>query len=421
MLVVTAWATYGVHALAILLATFACASLALAVTVRCFDGRRNDARPYDVWVVIAIALASTLACVAWPFIFSSDVYAYAAYGDLALRGISPFALAPPSIHDSLIDGARWQWSGTFPPCVYGPGFVAFAAAVVRCGRFAMLDAHGTLAAFRFAAILALLATIACGDRALATFALDARTRTRMLALAALSPVVLWSVAEGHNDIYALLAVVAVVAFAPRGREDRILGYGLPLALCFKASAALAIVPFLLHPIFERRRALGPVIVAAIAGTLAAVALNVPLLIGAARRIATTGRYLPSVSLPQAVGFPVSLAVAVAFVAVALRALRCGHRSGYAWLGLAAFAGLPSPYPWYGVILVPIAVAGGRNPASIGLYAVTICAALRYLPDAFGDVSPGTALEASAVVIAPIVFALTGLAHDLQPEKETRTP
>ena len=419
LLVVTAWATYGTHALEILLATLVVALGALALTLHAFARRDERYASYDLHILIAVAAASAAACCAWPYIFSSDVYAYAAYGDLALRGRSPFVLAPAQIHDALLDGARWQWNGSFPPCVYGPGFAAFAAILVRGAQSASLDAAATLAAFRVCAVVAYLATIVCAHRALAAFGIAGDARTRALTLGALNPVVVWSVAEGHNDVYALLAVAAIVAFVPRGRQDRIVGYGLPLALCIKASAALALLPFALESQRGGRRKLGAVLVAAVAGTALAAAIDLPFLRPALERIAATGRYAPSVSLPQAIGPPAAVAAAAAFAAIALLALRNGHRSGVAWVGIAAFAALPNPYPWYGIVLVPLAVAGGRSRAGVGLYAVTICAALRYLPDAFGDMSPGMARIVSAIVVAPVVFALTGFVHDLRPVRDLR--
>ena len=411
LLVVTAWGAFGANAFAALAATLLLATGALAFARPALE-RRTSLAP-----LLAVAAASVVTCASWPFVFSSDVYAYAAYGDLVTHGITPYAVAPGDVHDALLDATRWQWSGTFPPCVYGPVFVAFAAASVAAAHAFALSTAATLELFRLTALGAFLATIGCAELALRD--LDARMRSRALVLASLNPVVIWSVAEGHNDVYALLAVAAIAAIA-RGRFSLLSQGSIPLAMLVKATAGLAAVALAFEMTLVRKRPALPIALATTAGCAVAAAIAIPPLVPALRAVASHGRFAPSVSLIGSIGVLPALAVAWALGAVAIVALSRGNRAGYAWLGLAAFVALPNPYPWYGLVLVPLAVAG-RGRSAIALYGVTISAAMRYLPDAVGDMSHGASLAASAVTLAPLAFALTGLRHDLIPQKDRPTP
>jgi hypothetical protein len=265
-------------------------------------------------------------------------------------------------------------------------------------------------------MLALLATIACANLALRP--LPAMRRARILTLGALNPVVIWSAAEGHNDIYAVLvacAIFAVARLAHRGR-DEVGGSGtfavLPLAMLVKSSAGILAFAWVLDAVLIRRRRLAPVLTSAIAGLGLTLALGLPPLLPALHALAANGRYAPTVSLAQLVGAPGALAAGAALTAVAIAVLDRGRRAGFGWLGLSAVVLLPNPYPWYATVLVVLALIKEDERAAQALYAVTICALVRYLPDAFGDMSPGAAAIASAVQVVPIAFALGGLRADL---------
>jgi hypothetical protein len=410
LLVVTAWGPFGSLAFAVLAATIALAAVALVLAI----ARVGPPGARGVAGVCALALA---ACAFWPFLFSSDVYAYAAYGDLAARGMTPYALAPPNLHDVLLDATRWQWGGQhFPPCVYGPAFVLFARAIVSAASAAGWSAETTLAIFRICAMLALVATVACANVALQP--LEATRRARILTLGALNPVVLWSAAEGHNDIYALLVVAAVaagvrIAQTPRNSTRVVVTCALfPFAMLVKASAGLLAFASVLDALLvERRRAL-PIVSAALAGLVATLAIGLPPLVPALHALAVRGRYAPAVSVAQLIGGPGALACGAIFATIAIVLFARRSRAGYGWLGLAAVVLLPNPYPWYATVLVVLALVDERARASRALYAVTICAVIRYLPDAFGDMSPSMAALASAVQFVPIAFALSGLRADL---------
>jgi hypothetical protein len=162
----------------------------------------------------------------------------------------------------------------------------------------------------------------------------------------------------------------------------------------------------------------PVVLGALGGLAVTLAIGLPPLLPALETLAAHGRYTPAVSIAQVIGLPAAVACGAAFTVVAFRVLTGGSRAGYGWLGLAAVVLLPNPYPWYGTILVVLALVHERARASRALYAVTICAVIRYLPDAFGDMSPSMAALASAVQAVPIAFALCGLRADLaRPKKD----
>jgi hypothetical protein len=413
MLVVTAWKTYGSEAFAILALTIVAASAALGIALYA----RRNAPALGLGSLLGIALASAIACATWPFVFSSDVYAYAAYGDLATRGISPYSVAPQNLHDALIDATRWQWSGTFPRCVYGPVFVAFAAALVSLAHAVAANATTTLALFRATAIGAYLATIVCAYAALR--GCGERTRTRVLALGALNPIVIWSVAEGHNDIYAL-GIVAAIAAAGVLRADRAFAVP-PLALLVKASAGLAALALACEAVFIERRSARTIARATSVGLAVAAALALAPMLPALHAIASGGRYAPGISVPGAIGLLPALALALACALAASATFRARSRSGHAWLGLTAVAVLPNPYPWYGVLLVPLALGAGPSRAGISLLGVTIYAVVRYLPDASGNTEAGTATALSLGMLAAFALAFAGFRADLTRAQKELSP
>ncbi len=422
LLVVTAWGNYGAGAFAILAVTIALAAGALFLGLRATRGRSPQRPGRDLLWLLTFVACSAAACLAWPFVFSSDTYAYAAYGDLAAHGITPYVRAPAEMHDALIDGARWQWSGAFPPCVYGPAFVAFARALVTGFTAASAPASVTLLGFRLTAVAALLATLACAHVALS--GCGDRQRARLLAAAGLNPVVVWTVAEGHNDVYALLFIAATAALVRCGaaaRSGRVAAFAVyPLGIVVKASAGAIALALALDAVFAEKRPAGRIALATLAGFALAALLVVAPLLPALRGIAGHGTYAPSVSVAGVCGPWGSLAIAIALATVGIATLRRGRRAGHAWLGLALFAAIANPYPWYALTLVPFALAAPRSRAAIALYAVTICMAVRYLPDAFGNMSAGASLAASAVVIAPLLLALPGLQSDLARPSKDRT-
>lgn len=396
LVVVTNWGAYGTAAFAILAASVVLCAAWLVAEVR---RMRADARANDLGPILIAAVVGIVFALAWPFVFSSDLYAYAAYGDLAMRGFDPYRLAPTTVHDAFLDAARFQWSGPFPVDVYGPGMLAIARTVTAVTG----DLAIALSSLRALAIVAFLGSVIALHAALASC--TPRRRFTATAAFALHPVVLWSVAEGHNDAFvALVASLAALALA-RGRI--IVGaLAVGLSPVFKATGALLVFGLALAALARRsehrsQRAFAALVV----GGAIAAAFVIPPLLPALVHVGTKGHYAPSLSLQGLVGPITALVVAaVAAVVGAMRVLRCDWR-GFAWIGIATLCALPNAYPWYALWLLPFAVAAGGTFPARALGLATICNLARYLPDAAGITDVETAHLLAGFTTAPLLFAL----------------
>ena len=187
LFVVTNWGAAGAASLALLMLAIGAAGIAYWRVLH-----RKD--PVSLRALVAIC-AVAIAC-AWlvPVLFSSDVYAYAAYGELARLGQNPYAHVANASNDPLLVDAVWQWGGPFPICVYGPAFVAVAKLVV-----VTLAPFGTLAQLEGMRAIASAAFLCCVPLAYAAFSGDSYARLRATATIGLNPVAIWCAAEGHND------------------------------------------------------------------------------------------------------------------------------------------------------------------------------------------------------------------------------
>ena len=350
--------------------------------------------------VAAVALALALAV---PLRLSADAWAYAAYGALLAHGADPWAHAVraadvAAFRDPLLNAAVRAWDGSIPRDVYGPLFTAPCALLVAATR--PLGPFAAVFALRLLAALALLACVG----------LAAPTRPRLATLLAYHPVVLWSAAEGHNDVFWLALVLAA---------DRIRGPGGRLAVLTAAAAlkAIALVPLggALTLISPRRR------IGAAAALLAALALAyAPLIWSVLAHGLDRGEGPPRLSLLHAPalaawsGSALPLAVAAvlagAGVAAVARAWHDGDR--LAGAALAGWLLLPAPEPWYALWLVPVIALAGRTPASAALLAATLTGLAGYVQDA----APGTALRDPALLGGTMLalYALPLLVALLQP-------
>ena len=388
LVVVTDWGARGAALLAILLAAVAAAALLY---------RRAIMRspPPRIAVTIAGAAAGLLLAAFSPVIFSSDVYAYAAYGDLARLGADPYARTALSLDAPLVRAAAWQWGGALPICVYGPAFVELAKTIVSI--LAPLGVPAQLNGFRLVAAAAFLL---CGPLALAAYRGSVEVRLRAAAALLLNPAAIWCAAEGHNDALALAVVLSGFALVRRHWA----GVGAAVAALaalvklpgMAAAAALAVV--------DRRARLGAAIGAAVVA-----ALSIPLVTGVATQLAPHGRYAPQASLqalfaPLSPALAVAAAVAVAIVlAVAgLRRLKNRAVEGWIWLGIGAWVLVPNPYPWYGLWLVAIAATAPQSRAGRAAVLLSLTALLRYAPDAIATPSP--ALQAALGLLATLPLA-----------------
>jgi alpha-1,6-mannosyltransferase len=388
LVVVTSWGIAGVPLLGGVL--LACAAGAAAYW-------RVLRQTHPVSLKAACAVAALAIAAAWfvPVLFSSDVYAYAAYGEMARIGLNPYALAPVDSADGLVRAAQAQWVTAFPICLYGPAFVALARFFVT--TLAPFGPLAQLEAFRVAASAAFLL---CVPLAYFAFQGDRTQRSRAAATIGLNPAAIWCAAEGHNDAIALAVVLAGFVFVHR----RLLNAGaLVVALSslikppgMAAAIGLAIV--------DRRAR-----ISALAGIAIAVALSFPLVAGVATQLAPHGAYAPQASL-QAVFRPLGpfVSCAAALVAGALLARRgiallAGRLiEGWIWLGLAAWVLVPNPYPWYALWLVALAALAPRSRAGAVAILLSLTALLRYVPDAIAIPSPPLAVALGIATTLPLL-------------------
>ncbi|GAC1548525.1 MAG: hypothetical protein NVS3B10_12120 [Polyangiales bacterium] len=399
LVVATAWGAYGSRTFALLAAGVA---LSTVLVIPALARVAREPRATDRRAIVLGAMLGLAGAAAWPVVFSSDVYAYAAYGALAERGFDPYLPAPSALHEPFVDAARWQWQGTVPVDIYGPASLALARACVRLAGH--LGVGATLELVRGAACGAFLASVA-----LLGFALrDSRAGSLLLGAYALNPVVLWSVAEGHNDAYVALGVALAAAAARSGyrRGGAVVAGLLPV---LKATGGIFAIGYALEAWRAARGGEGRsarLVGLTLASSLAlAVACAAPPLLRALGSVRAHGRYAPELSAQGVLGPLAALALAGAAVAWGIRRLVCGDPRGYAWCGIAAALCLPNAYPWYALWLVPCALLAGSGPAAVALWGATISGLVRYLPDASGTLSGPAAATAAAVAIAPLGLAL----------------
>ena len=417
--VVTGWGAAGAGMWALLAAAVCAASLA------CLSALRQLRIPAFGPRATLVALCATAVCavgaaLAWPVLFSSDVYAYAAYGDLAARGFDPGAPLARHASDPLVAAAVWQWRGTLPVCVYGGAFVAIARAIVAAT--AGFGIAATLLAFRLAACVAFL--LACVALYYALPRSTARART--VAVLALNPVAIWCAAEGHNDAFMVALAIAGVALV-RAWGPLAGGIAIGLASAIKAPGVAAGAVLAGATAFGPRSARLRMYAAFGAAAIVACALGLPRATEAAHAIGRHGVYAPQFSLQAlviaalqpllphaatAVGSGLTLAALLGLAAVAYRAIRGGNRGAWAWLTAIAWLAIPNPYPWYALWILPVAAALCDLPVFAVLYGATFCVVLRYLPDAFGPLAADQQILVTLLELLPFALLVGPLPRPL---------
>lgn len=344
----------------ILLATLALMTITYALIVR-------DADAIPRGALLASTGTAAVVALVWPVVFSPDVHAYAAYGVQVLRHANPYA-APivSAIHAPDLVGPLRDWSGSIPRDVYGPLFTlwcAFAAAL-----------REPVLVLRLSFVLA--------------FALAVRFwplyDRRGATLFAAHPVVMWSVAEGHNDI---LAFVFVVLAWRTGMTA-----GLGLRVVAAATKAYAIVPLALELAHRHRmRKHGFALAAAFL-----LVCYLPVFIVLPGYLAAGGpRELrfSAIGMLATASAPTPLRVlAGALVAALLVLCFVRRRDGWTAATLAAWTVFPTIYPWYAVWLVAVVARCVPSPAWAALVAASFATLATYLPQVrFGAHLPPTAL------------------------------
>lgn len=393
LVVVTAWHALGALLLGLVVAAVGVAAIPYVAVLRSTSAPRL-ARTLGLCV---LALAAVLL---FPAIFSSDVYAYAAYGEATRIGLDAYAPIANGHGDPLLIGALRQWGGVLPLCVYGPAFVRFAQALVTLsapfGTLAQLDA------FRIASSTALPICAALLYAALRGAPTEERLRGAFSL--ALNPVALWTCAEGHNDALAVLALLAAIALVRRGVPF----FGAFLAAAaalFKIPCAVVAAAIAVDATLARRSAFR-VWIGLGAGSLFAAAFLAPWF-HASFGMLSHGIYEPQASLQGLLFFAPWLAIAIALAVVAYGAfmLARGDRAGWCGIALGGWLLLPSPYPWYGLWLVPIARLAPKSRAAAILIGLSLTAIVRYVPDAVATPNVVAAAAIAAVALSPLLLSL----------------
>jgi hypothetical protein len=233
----------------VVFALLATAFVALAV-IAALDARGRGPSARSVLLATAglLALAVTV-----PPVSSRDLWSYAFYGRVVVRHHqSPYTAVPADFpQDPWSQRVAPGWRRT--PSVYGPGFTAVAAGVMRLAGESPLAARLAFQGLAAAAVAVVAAVV------------YRRTRDPVaVALVGLNPVMVVAVANaGHNDALVALGGLAAVLAAARGRGAAA-GAALGAAVLVKASGVFLAVGVGMW-LFRRaglRRALAALCVAA---------------------------------------------------------------------------------------------------------------------------------------------------------------
>jgi hypothetical protein len=338
---------------------FAGSALALSLAILAGAYVAALGRPPGTRVLLAAAAGSLLAALTMPVLFSADIYAYAYYGDVALGGGNPYAHGPTP-DDALAAAAVAAWDGHVPPrCVYGPVAVAVAALTDLIGSPG--GAGAQILSGRLAAVAAYAVYV--------TFVLRLVADPRARAAFVLNPVVLWSVAEGHNDA-AMLALLLAGLTAAQSRW-----------LLFAFAALVKAPAFALWSQLRRRDQVAAACLVAIGYLPLAAALLAARAAGSAPGPGTAWQS-PLGLLALAIGRIPAVAVtivALGAVAFAVRRLASAERAPA--FALAAWFALPNAYPWYALWIVPLASRNLTSVWSRALLVASLFAPARAIADA----------------------------------------
>lgn len=371
----------------IVFAVLALASIGYALIV-------HDARAIPrSWLVWSGGGAAIFA-LAWPLVYSADIYSYAAYGMELLRGVNPYAgpIVSAVRVPALIEPVR-AWSGVIPRDIGGPLFTLVCGAAAALGQ--------PVALLR---VLAVAAYVVC-----VRFWPD--DDPRGAAFFGAHPMVVWSAAEGHNDILAF--VFLLLAWRTGGRW----GWGLRIVAALMK--AFAIVPLVVECVRCGYRAVAFGLAAAILvigyyGVFAGLPHD-------AARGGPSELHFSALGLAALGTAPTVLRIMGAALSAAI-VLCCLvlRREGMPALVLAAWALFPTAYPWWAVWLAAV-IARNRPSASwAALIAVTFASVATYLPAIrYGAHIPGNALPeisfAGAVLaviyLIPLLVVATAQIND----------
>ncbi|HVE74055.1 MAG TPA: polyprenol phosphomannose-dependent alpha 1,6 mannosyltransferase MptB [Mycobacteriales bacterium] len=347
-----------------------------------------------------------------PPLFSRDVYAYLAQGDLVATGLDAYEVGPGVLSGPLEREVDEIWAHAVSP--YGPVFLWLAGLVVRLTGEQLWT--GVLG----------LRLLACAGLALVAWGLPRLARAyggspgRALWLGLANPLVLMhGVGGAHNEALMLglmVAGLAVVAGAPSSTRLVAGAVLVTLAALVKVPAALALPYLVLHPpadALAQRARTALIALPAAAVTAAVVTAATGLGWGWVRALGSDPDTTPLSLLSPATGLGVGLGntleslgvaadatqtldvvLALGVVAGALLAvlllLWVHHLGALRALGLSLLAIVvlgPIVQPWYLLwgLVVLAAVAGRRTAATLGV--VCLVVSLAVLPNGRSVVRP----------------------------------
>lgn len=155
--------------------------------------------------LVVVGAALTIAALL-PLHQSRDLYLYDAYGRaVAEHHVNPYTHTPSDLDDPAVALVAEQWHDQ--PSMYGPAFVALAAAASELGGGSELRIRLVWQLMTAAAAFAAVALVA------------RRTRDPMATLVlGCSPVLLLAVNDAHNDVLVGLGLVALVLLVEQHRN-----------------------------------------------------------------------------------------------------------------------------------------------------------------------------------------------------------
>jgi alpha-1,6-mannosyltransferase len=235
------WAIVGVEILMTALLAIGAWRVSLALGQAAGDAR---VRLFAGQIAL-LALMTTFS-----IIFSSDVYAYCAYGRLyGVHDVNPYnpILMADGSHDEILRQIAAFFGSQMPSDNYGPLFTLVAGAIARAeAQLPLADLVWTFRAF--AAVCAVVAAAGLWKIVARRHPLEAGRR---VALFAFHPLVLYESAAGaHNDIF--MVALAVWSAALLETYPLIAGMFLGLSISVKYVSVLAL-PFFAIKSFKRRK------------------------------------------------------------------------------------------------------------------------------------------------------------------------
>ena len=393
--VATDWGAFG----AVL---WCVAAVTLAIAAGTYVAALRGAPGLSIAAVLASGAAALCAAWLFPVWFSSDVYAYATYGELARLGANPYAHQVLPHGNAVFEAAFPQWGNPPPVCVYGPLFVEIARVLVQIA--APLGVRAQLDAFR---LLASVSLLACTGLAYLTAGGDRPRGVAAAVAIGLNPVLIWTAAEGHNDAV-MMAIVLASFVALRRYGPGVAAFVAALAALVKIPGAIAAVGIAIAASGGGRKRAIAAWLGALAGLFFASVMLRPWADGIVHQIAGRGHYDPQASFQGIFAFRPELAISLAALAAAACAaygalmLRKGEPDGWCALALGAWLLIPNPYPWYGLWVVAAALLAPRGRFSQTLMLLALLTPLRYLPDVAATLGPVSSAALAVLASLPLL-------------------